>query len=232
MELNELHATRRKRLLWLRTHECKDKNVILADKIGKSDSYVSRMFLDLDNKYAKKIGETVARHIEQVFNKPKYWLDGLIGDIDNEDLPETNSSLSEVNSEHTVKIEIEKGVKITGEAVLAADGSISEINEISGYLPLLYPGASFALKIKGNALWPRINSGELIIVNPNQTISPGDDVLIHAKDGSYAIKVYNFSRNNECYLSSVNSTERPIALSESDVISMQFISAIVKPSVK
>lgn len=72
--MNVLYDIRRERLRKFMTDECDGKQSELADKLGKPPSYITRIF---NNKNRKKIGEELAREIEELIKKPPYWLDGV-----------------------------------------------------------------------------------------------------------------------------------------------------------
>lgn len=67
---------RRIKLLELRDTLCDGKNVNLANKLGKDETYVSRMLYAPEKKGRKRIGDDMLDTISQAFNVPKSWLDG------------------------------------------------------------------------------------------------------------------------------------------------------------
>lgn len=67
---------RRKKLLELKDEFCHGKISELAEKLGRSDSYVSRMLYPEGKVGKKRIGDDMVDVIAQTFNVPKSWLDG------------------------------------------------------------------------------------------------------------------------------------------------------------
>ena len=87
---------------------------------------------------------------------------------------------------------------------------------------------AFALKIKGDSMFPRINSGEFVVIEPNIEPCSGDEVLVRTKDGSNMIKKLEFHRDCTYRFTSINQNHPPITLDEDMVEKIMFVSAIVK----
>lgn len=120
-------------------------------------------------------------------------------------------------------------VPVIGEAVLGVDGSVDMIEFRSGWLSI-YSGDkdAYGLKVKGDSMWPRIQSGEYVVIEPNTPVHPGDEVFVRTKDGHNMIKIMNKTRDGDYQFSSINSDHRPITLPVEEVDKMHFVSAIVK----
>lgn len=67
---------RRQRLIELKDTACNGKTSELADKLGRSASYVSRMLYEEDNPHRKRIGDDMLDIIAEAFGVTKSWLDG------------------------------------------------------------------------------------------------------------------------------------------------------------
>ncbi|HFC6932172.1 TPA: helix-turn-helix transcriptional regulator [Neisseria meningitidis] len=67
---------RRIKLIELKDNFCNGKISELANKLGRSDSYVSRMLYPDDKDGKKRIGDNMVDVIAQTFNVSKSWLDG------------------------------------------------------------------------------------------------------------------------------------------------------------
>lgn len=67
---------RRLKLIELKDNFCNGKISKLANKLGRSDSYVSRMLYPDDKAGKKRIGDDMVDVIVQTFNVSKSWLDG------------------------------------------------------------------------------------------------------------------------------------------------------------
>lgn len=66
---------RRIRLLELIQSMSDGKIVAFAEKIGREQSYVSRMLYPKGKQNKKNIGEDMVAHIEETLNLPKGWFD-------------------------------------------------------------------------------------------------------------------------------------------------------------
>lgn len=120
-------------------------------------------------------------------------------------------------------------VPVVGEAVLGVDGSVDMIEFRAGWLRIYSADRdAYGLKVKGDSMWPRIQSGEYVVIEPNTLIHPGDEVFVRTKDGHNMIKIMNKTRDGDYQFTSVNSEHRPITLSAIEVEKMHFVSAIVK----
>lgn len=120
-------------------------------------------------------------------------------------------------------------VPVIGEAILGVDGSVDMIEFRAGWLRI-YSGDkdAYGLKVKGDSMWPRIQSGEYVVIEPNTCVHAGDEVFVRTTDGHNMIKIMNKTRDGDYQFSSVNSDHRPITLSSGHIEKMHFVSAIVK----
>jgi Predicted transcriptional regulator len=228
MKRDDILEIRRQRLIWLKSTECRNRNVVLAEKIEKSESYVSRMLLPADKPQSKSIGEKAARQIEAAFKKPVYWLDGVGESTPDLALKKLEEMLGCNADPDTLPIK-EGLISVVGEAVLGADGSIDMVHDHVGWLQI-YSGDSeaYALKVRGDSMWPRINSGEYVVVEPNTGVHSGDEVFVRTIDGHNMIKIMSITRDGSYQFASVNNEHRPITLNKDQVEKIHFISAIVK----
>lgn len=120
-------------------------------------------------------------------------------------------------------------VPVVGEAVLGVDGSVDMIEFRAGWLRIYSADKdAYGLKVKGDSMWPRIQSGEYVVIEPNTLVHPGDEVFVRTTDGHNMIKIMNKTRDGSYQFSSVNSEHRPITLAAGEVERMHFVSAIVK----
>lgn len=118
---------------------------------------------------------------------------------------------------------------VKGEAIMKTDGAFQMNEDFNGRLKFHSddPNA-FALKIKGDSMFPRINSGEFVVIEPNIEPCSGDEVLVRTKDGSNMIKKLEFHRDCTYRFTSINQNHPPITLDEDMVEKIMFVSAIVK----
>lgn len=122
-------------------------------------------------------------------------------------------------------------ILVKGEAIMGADGAFQMNEDFNGRLKFYSddPNA-FALKVKGDSMFPRINSGEFVVIEPNIVPCSGDEVLVRTKDGRNMIKKLEFHRDFMYRFTSINQDHPPLTLDENQVDKIMFVSAIVKSS--
>lgn len=137
-----------------------------------------------------------------------------------------NSKENKIDYRGKVK---EESIIIKGEALMKTDGAFQINEDFNGRLKLHSddPNA-FALKIKGDSMFPRFNSGEFVVIEPNIEPCSGDEVLVRTKDGCNMIKKLECHRNCTYRFTCVNQEHPPITLDENQVDKIMFIAAIVK----
>lgn len=137
-------------------------------------------------------------------------------------------TISEESIEYAGKFR-EGYVPVIGEAVLGVDGSVDMIEFRAGWLQM-YSGDkdAYGLKVKGDSMFPRIHSGEFVLIEPNTHVHSGDEVFVRTVDGHNMIKVMTKTRDGSYQFSSVNNEHKPITLDVDEVEKMHYVSAIVK----
>ncbi|ALX77772.1 helix-turn-helix transcriptional regulator [Cronobacter malonaticus] len=212
------YEKRRLRLIEIRDTFCNGKASELARRIEREPSYVSRMLYPEGKNGKKRIADDMMEVIETAFGLPRGWLDSIA----TED-PITNDEIEFAGN-------VRDGyVPVVGEAILGVDGSVDMIEFRAGWLRI-YSGDkdAYGLKVKGDSMWPRIQSGEYVVIEPNTCVHIGDEVFVRTKDGHNMIKIMNKTRDGDYQFTSVNSDHRPITLSPDLVEKMHYVSAIVK----
>lgn len=122
-------------------------------------------------------------------------------------------------------------VKVIGEAVLGIDGAVDMMEEHNGWLKIYSDDKdAYGLKVKGDSMWPRIQSGEYVVVEPNTSVRTGDEVFVRTVEGHNMIKVFNKTRDGDYQFTSINNAHKPITLDPSLVDKMHYVAAIVKPT--
>ncbi len=122
-------------------------------------------------------------------------------------------------------------VKVIGEAVLGIDGAVDMMEEHNGWLKIYSDDKeAYGLKVKGDSMWPRIQSGEYVVVEPNTNVRSGDEVFVRTTEGHNMIKVFNKTRDGDYQFTSINNAHKPITLESEQVDKMHFVAAIVKPT--
>lgn len=120
-------------------------------------------------------------------------------------------------------------VPVVGEAILGVDGMIDMVEIRAGWLQIYSADKdAYGLKVKGDSMHPRIQSGEFVVIEPNTHVHSGDEVFVRTLDGHNMIKVMTKTRDGSYQFSSINNEHKPITLDPSEVEKMHFVSAIVK----
>lgn len=122
-------------------------------------------------------------------------------------------------------------VKVIGEAILGANGAVDMVELRDGWLKIYSddPNA-FGLKVRGDSMWPRIQSGEYVLIEPSRNISPGDEVFVRTVEGHNMIKKLGYHRDGKYEFISVNQNHAPITMQESEVAKIEYVAGILKES--
>lgn len=122
-------------------------------------------------------------------------------------------------------------VKVVGEAFLGIDGAVDMIEALEGWVQIYSDDKdAYALKVKGDSMWPRIQSGEYVVVEPNTVVRSGDEVFVRTVEGKNMVKILNKTRDGSYQFTSVNNTHPPITVDPREVEKMHYVAAIVKPT--
>ena len=127
----------------------------------------------------------------------------------------------------------EIGVPVVGTAQLGNDGYWLEteypVGQGEGFVR--YPMRdknTYALRVKGDSMRPRIKPGEFVVIEPNRAFVSGDEVMVKTKDGRSMVKVFSHRRDGHVELLSINEDHRPITLEESQVEKIHYVGGILK----
>ncbi|MCI1676606.1 MAG: XRE family transcriptional regulator [Ewingella americana] len=190
----------------------------VADAIGKDASYVSRMLYPDDKAGRKRIGEESVLLLETKLNLPRGWFDGIA---------DTHTTIPD-KIEYAGAVRL-GAVPVIGEAILGVDGMIDMVEVRAGWLQIYSPDRdAYGLKVKGDSMHPRIQSGEFVVIEPNTQVHSGDEVFVRTSDGHNMIKIMTKTRDGNYQLSSINNDHKPITLESHQIDKMHFVSAIVK----
>lgn len=191
---------------------------ITESTLGKSVGVSQTTIWKLKN--GKTSSNRKIYEIANYLNVNLNWLVNGKGGMDN------NSKENKIDYIGKVK---EESIIIKGEALMKTDGAFQINEDFNGRLKLHSddPNA-FALKIKGDSMFPRLNSGEFVVIEPNIEPCSGDEVLVRTKDGCNMIKKLEYHRNCTYRFTCVNQEHPPITLDENQVDKIMFIAAIVK----
>ena len=128
-----------------------------------------------------------------------------------------------------------RAIPVVGRAQLGDNGHWADleypVGTGDGYIdfPTKDPNA-YALKCEGDSMRPRIKAGEYVVIEPNQPIEPGDEVLVKSKDGRVMVKEFLYKRGGRTHLISANDAHKPVALADDEIEKMHFVRAICRPS--
>ncbi len=125
-----------------------------------------------------------------------------------------------------------RNVPVVGDARGGDNGYYDELTYPpgagDGYIT--YPARdknTYALRVKGDSMKPRIKNGEFIVVEPNHNPIPGDDVVVCLHDGRKMVKELLYIRDGEVTLGSINNGHGNITVALEDIDKMHFVAAIV-----
>lgn len=128
-------------------------------------------------------------------------------------------------------------VPVVGTAKLGDDGYYDEISSMSGAGDGRVEAYSqdqdaYALRVRGDSMYPAIRDGWFVVVEPNSTPTVGEYALIKLKDGQRMVKELLFQRPDSVAVMSVNGQKRHTFMNEEldEHRGIQAIVAILSPS--
>lgn len=86
---------------------------------------------------------------------------------------------------------------------------------------------SYAVRVRGDSMRPRIKVGEFIVVEPNHECQPGDDVVVILKDGQRMVKELLYIREGEVTFGSINDGHANITVTMDEIEKMHYVAAII-----
>lgn len=86
---------------------------------------------------------------------------------------------------------------------------------------------AYALRVQGSSMAPRIFEGEYLLVEPNHSCQPGDEVVVRLKDGQIMVKLFLSRRNNQITLGSIASDER-LVFDATHVTEMHYVAGVFR----
>lgn len=140
---------------------------------------------------------------------------------------------AESNAEEAPALGLARRVPVVGTAQLGDNGFWAELEDPSGYGDghiefSARTATAYALRCRGDSMKPRIKDGEFVIVEPEHTPVPGDEVLVKAIDGRVMVKELLYIRDDVVHLLSVNEAHGKLSLPLAEIDVMHFVSAIAK----
>ncbi|WP_190274679.1 S24 family peptidase [Pantoea sp. At-9b] len=120
-------------------------------------------------------------------------------------------------------------IPVKGDAVLGMDGLIDMMEFHAGWLRIYSDDReAYGVRVRGDSMWPRIQSGEFVVIEPNTKVHPGDEVFIRTSDGHNMIKILNYNRAGDYQFTSINNDHKPFTLPVNQVDKIHFVSGIIK----
>lgn len=86
---------------------------------------------------------------------------------------------------------------------------------------------TYALRVRGESMHPRIRSGEFIVVEPESPANPGDDVVVICQDGRKMVKQLLYQRDGEVTLGSINNGFKPLTIPLADIEAIHYVAGIL-----
>ena len=200
----------------------------LAEKAQTSAAYISQI---LSPKTKAFVGDALARKLENAMQRPHGWMDTLHYEGGHARAQGPKQPLGEYGQETNLSTERVVDVPVIATIECRPDGSLEEpksgAGEGSGFIQFLAKDPhTYALRMRGDSMRPRIKSGEFIVIEPNVKPHPGDDVVVQHSDGRRMVKELLYIRGDEITLGPVNNGFRPITLSLSEVETVHSVAAI------
>lgn len=88
---------------------------------------------------------------------------------------------------------------------------------------------AYAVRVKGESMFPAIRNGWYVVVEPNGTLSSGEYVAVALRNGKKMVKELLFETPDGYTLQSVNGGER-FSIEKQDIETIHPVSAVVTPS--
>lgn len=201
----------------------------LAEKAQTSAAYISQI---LSPKTKAFVGDALARRLEGAMHKPHGWMDTLHYEVGVSSKQEPRQTMAD----YVTGVFSAAGLRLSREVPIVAtlaDGPDGYLNEAPHAQALEYvsfpaqDGESYALRVRGDMLRPRIKNGEFVILEPTVKAHAGDDVVVKFATGRRMVKELLHIRNREITLGSVNDTSGPITMSLTEIEAIHYIAAIV-----
>lgn len=125
-------------------------------------------------------------------------------------------------------------VPVVGTARLGGDGYYNELEKPAGhgdgYVEAFSNDANaYAVRVKGDSMHPTIKHGQIVVVEPNGQLVPGENVLIALRDGRKMVKELVTGRPDSVTVVSVNGAERH-TFERSEIDAIHAVAMIVSAS--
>ncbi|HBO2950583.1 TPA: helix-turn-helix transcriptional regulator [Pseudomonas aeruginosa] len=128
-----------------------------------------------------------------------------------------------------------RGPPVMGSAKPDRDGffelDAAVVDEPEGFLDTITTESNaYGLRIIGNSLSPRIRNNEFLLIEPSRKCLAGDEALVKTLGGRAMIAEYIYFRDDQYRFDSINADCPAIFLGKDEVISVEYVGAIIKSS--
>ena len=195
-----VYEIRRARLAQLIEKRFDGSQADFARASGISPTYVTRMLKDDASPSKKRIGEDLARQVEDRLNLPTHWLDN----VPERQTPELHASESAAApypgraAPADPLARSADGAPVTAVARVGQDGFFEQQPfdraAVDGWVPPLNDRTAYALRVRGDGLAPAIENGQYLVVLPGAEPQPGERIVVSFKDGRKAVFKLLFRR--------------------------------------
>ncbi|MCF7540616.1 LexA family transcriptional regulator [Pseudomonas petrae] len=126
-------------------------------------------------------------------------------------------------------------IPVVGKAMLGHDGFFEALDyppgHGDGFLEIYSSDAeAYGLRVVGNSMMPRIKNNEFVLIEPGREFVSGDEVLVRTRSGQAMIKEFIYHRDGQYRFDSVNKDFEPFFVPDEDILSVQYVAAIIKSS--
>ena len=163
--------------------------------------------------------ERAARRLEKDYGMGEYYLDSP-ADNELEEGPILPKS---------------RNVPVVGSVQGGDNGYLLELEYPAGHGDgsIIFPAKSnstYALRVRGDSMTPRIKNGEFVIVDPDYVVTPGDEVIVCLNNGRKMVKEYLYKRDDTITFGSINDGHGNITVEVSRIEKMHYVAAIIPNS--
>jgi len=194
----------------------------LARSVDTEPSYLSSVITG-----TRGIGDDLRERLEKVRKKPPGWFD----------MPESLVVTSPTRGQeidYAGKPKVSRGVPVVGTARMGDDGFYEEISTAPGAGDGFVEGYSsdpnaYALRVRGDSMFPTIRDGQFVVVEPNGRCVPGECVSICLVDGRRMVKELLLEKPHSVTVMSVNGGTR-LTMERAQIEHMHPVSAVIAAS--
>jgi phage repressor protein C with HTH and peptisase S24 domain len=215
-------------LRWLR-NRTRQSFADISRGVGESASAETIRLLEQRDSRASKYASHIARH----FGVPlDVLLEGNEFELE-EALTATTQPAPLDAMEKAVPAGVYTRIPVVGTAKLGDDSHFFEFETPVGHgdgsiMWASRDDSAYSVRCKGDSMSPRIRHGEYVVVEPRHEVSPGDEVLLRAKDGRVMVKQLAYQRDGMIYLDSVNSAYPRISVPVENVDRLLYVAGLAK----